>query len=183
LALLLAASAHAQTYDVEITMAGIAPAPVTFSGSFTFDTQGTCQGSAAFCPVGSKPMLSNVTISDPLSMDQPSGPRAFTGGLGSAYGVELMDTYYGVQGQSSSNTYLWFTTPKLLGSETPQMTDITFWGGGPTGQSCGVTPGVTCTTASLRVATAAEIDSTSAISDLTLLLGGLAVLRGRRSVL
>jgi hypothetical protein len=46
--------------------------------------------------------------------------------------------------------------------------------------SCGGTPGVTCPAATLTKA-APEIDPASAASGLTLLLGSVIVLRGRRA--
>src|SRR5215813_6415209 len=68
----------AQTYDLDITMTGIAAAPVTFSGSFTFNPNGTGFCTAAFCGPGITPDFAEVLIEDPLSIDPPGGSFAFT---------------------------------------------------------------------------------------------------------
>ena len=72
-AALIAASAvvDAQTYDLDITMTGIVTGPVTFSGTFNFNANGTGFCSATFCAPGTTPDFADVLIKDPLSQDPP----------------------------------------------------------------------------------------------------------------
>jgi hypothetical protein len=51
---------NAQTYDLDITMTGIAATPVTFSGSLSFNAKGTGCCSAAFCGPGITPDFAEV---------------------------------------------------------------------------------------------------------------------------
>jgi hypothetical protein len=91
----------AQTYDLDITMTGIAATPVTFSGSFSFNANGTGFCSAAFCGPGITPDFADVLIKDPLSIDPPGGSLAFTNTSGSSNTLVFLDTYGGAPGQSS----------------------------------------------------------------------------------
>ena len=199
-ALALAAApliAQAQTYDLDIAMTsanGFVGFPTTttanFVGSFTFNAGGTCFGSAAFCPAGATPDLTNVNIHDPLSIDPPGGAFAFTDAVGGVAGLNLIDTYRGTAPYSSFVYTLHFDINAPLGGTAKSigLNDIYFsTDGNVTGTySCGgpnylQTPGVTCPTATLTKAP--EIDPASAASGLTLLLGGLTVLRGRRKLI
>jgi hypothetical protein len=191
-ALPLAAQAQAQTYDLSITMAGINGAtPTTFAGSFNFNPAGTAACSAAFCAPGAIPEFTNVNISNPLSTDPPGGRFAFTDATGGNTYLNFADTYLGTPGQSSFVNTLSFTIDTSLGGSgnTIGLDNIEFsTDGNATGTySCGgssvlASLGVTCSQTALKVDTlkAPELDPTSAFTGLTLLLGCLAVLRGRR---
>jgi hypothetical protein len=187
-------AAQAQTYDLSITMTGIGGAtPTTFAGSFNFNPAGTAGCSAAFCAPGAIPEFTNVNINNPLSIDPPGGRLAFTDASGGNTYINFADTYLGTPGQSSFVNTLSFTIDTSLGSSanTIGLDNIEFsTDGNSTGTySCGgssvlASLGVTCSQATLKVDTlkAPELDPTSAFSALTLLLGSLAVLRGRRIV-
>jgi hypothetical protein len=183
-------AAHAQTYDLDIAMMPHqGSTPIIFTGSFKFNSGGTCFGSAAFCPGGSTPDFTNVKISDPLSIDSPGRAFAFTDVTGGVGGLTFLDTYFGTAGKSSSVYALEFSINAPLGGTATTIglnnvlftTDFNVTGtlscGGPDRLPNG---GVTCTTAALTKAP--EIDAISAASALTLLLGGLTVLRGRRKL-
>jgi len=176
--------AHAQTYDLDITMTGVEGLPsTTFFGSFTFNSHGTCSTSFG-CPSGSTPDLTHVKISDPLS------GGAFTG-LSYAYSAgtgELNFTDFLGNPITSSSVYtLQFSIDAPLGGSAKNigLNDIAFstdqnvtgtWScGGPTQLP---TEGVGCSVTSLT--RAPEIDPASAAGGLSLLLGSLMVLRGRR---
>jgi hypothetical protein len=159
-AALAAASAvvDAQTYDLDITMTGIATGPVTFSGTFNFAANGTGFCSAAFCAPGTTPDFADVLIKDPLSKDPPGGAFAFTDIAGGANNLSFFDTYVGSPGQSSFVYQLAFTIGAPLGSDATSvgLSNISFASdGNATGTySCGgpariATPGVRCTTATL----------------------------------
>jgi PEP-CTERM motif len=154
----LSIAAHAQTYDLDVTMDGIAGTPITFSGSFTFDATGNGFCSAALCAPGATPKLANVLIDDPLSIDAPGGPFAFTSAAGSPNTLVFLDTYLGAPGQSSFVYELGFNLSGPLGGPLASLglSDIYFsTDGNASGTwSCGgaaraATPGVTCTTQSL----------------------------------
>jgi hypothetical protein len=187
MALVLAAGpmvAQAQTYNLDITMKGIQGIPsTTFAGSFTFNAGGTCFGSAAYCPTGTTPELTHVNISDPLSLDPPGGPFAFTQAFGGGKSLSFSDTYFGTPPTSSFVFFLNFTIDAPLGGAATSigLNNISFdTSSNVTGiWSCGGTPGVTCPTATLTKAP--EIDPASAVGGLTLLLGSVIVLRGRRA--
>ena len=159
-AALIAASAvvDAQTYDLDITMTGIVTGPVTFSGTFNFNANGTGFCSATFCAPGTTPDFADVLIKDPLSKDPPGGAFAFTDIAGGANNLSFFDTYVGSPGQSSFVYQLAFTIGAPLGSGATSvgLSNISFTtDGNATGTySCGgpariATPGVTCTTATL----------------------------------
>ena len=185
-------SVQAQTYDVDITMTGLQATPVTFEGSFMFNAAGTCSGSAAFCSSGT-PEFSNVSISDPLSIDSSGGAFAFTDAMAGAGHLSFIDTYSGTPGQSSFVYTLGFSLDAPLGggatsvgidnivfSKNQNVTG-TYSCGGPSQLP---TQGVSCPTAILRIAPtkAPEIDPTLALGEFTLLVGGIAVLCGRRKL-
>jgi hypothetical protein len=159
-AALAAASAvvDAQTYDLDITMTGIAAGPVTFSGTFNFNASGTGFCSAAFCAPGMTPDFADVLIKDPLSLDQPGSAFAFTDIAGAANNLSLFDTYVGSPGHSSFVYQLAFAIGGPLGggATSVALSNISFTtNSNVTGTySCGgpaqiATPGVTCTTAAL----------------------------------
>jgi len=177
-------AAHAQqTYDLDIVMKNVA----TFAGTFIYDSAGTGECSAAFCGTGVTPQFSSVLIKDPLSIDGPLGPNAFTGAEGSGSSLTFFDTYFGTPGQSSFVYTLSFDLLNPLGSKHIGITDITFSEDmNVTGTySCGGPsrianpPGETCPVAKLNWAKAPEMDSRSAATALVLLLGALAVWRAR----
>jgi len=194
-------AAHAQTYDLDITMTGIAAGPVTFSGSFAFNPTASGLCSAAFCGPGVTPRFVDVLISDPLSIDQPGGAFAFTNAVGGSSTVSFFDTYLGAPGQSSFAYQLNFTLDHPLGGPTASigLSDVYFTtDGNATGTySCGgpariATPGITCTTATLteeRVATTgfATSDSPQGVPEpgtfslLALALTGIGMAGLRRS--
>ena len=151
-------TAHAQTYDLDITMTGLTGSPVTFSGSFTFDGNGTGFCSAAFCAAGITPQFTNVLIRDPLSIDLPGGALAFTDTTGGSNTLAFFDTYGGAPGQSSYVYQLAISLNGPLGGPAANigLSDIYFaMDGNVSGTySCGgsarlPTPGVACTRATL----------------------------------
>ena len=193
---------NAQTYDLDITMTGIAATPVTFSGSFSFNANGTGFCSAAFCGPGITPDFTDVLIKDPMSIDPPGGSLAFTATAGGSNTLVFFDTYGGTPGRSSFVYQLAFNIDGPLGATSRSIglsniyftTDAnvsgTYSGGGPARLP---TPGVTCTTASLteeRVAATAFAGSSGpprgvpepgTLSPLALGLAGLGVARPRKS--
>ena len=186
-------SVRAQTYDVDITMTGLQATPTTFEGSFMFNAAGTCSSTAAFCASGTTPEFTNVNISDPLSIDSPGGAFAFTDAVAGAGHLSFIDTYSGTPGQSSFVYTLGFTLDSPLGGSATsvgidnivfsknQNVTGTYSCGGPSQLP---TQGVSCPTAILRVAPtkAPEIDPAMAMGEFTLLVGGIAVLCGRRKL-
>jgi hypothetical protein len=187
-------AAQAQTYDFNVTMTGINGAgPATFSGSFAFNAAGTAGCSAAFCAAGAIPEFTNVNINNPVGSGLQGGPLAFTDATSGGTHLNFVDTYLGTPGQSSFVNDLSLTIATPLGGSATNigMDNIEFsTGANSTGMySCGgssvlASLGVTCSQATLKVAAvkAPEIDPSSAVSALTLLLGALTVLRGRRGV-
>jgi hypothetical protein len=184
-----AGTAHAQTYNLDITMSGIQSTPTTFLGSFTFNAGGSCLGSAAFCPSGSTPDFTNINIHDPLSIDSPGGPFAFTDATSGGGGLKFIDTYAGIPGFSSFIYMLSFNISTPLGGtassiglsqisfvSAPNVTGIYSCGGATQSPP----KAVTCTTANLTKAP--EVDPGAAVSGITILLLALAVLRGRRTM-
>lgn len=194
IALPMAAQAQAQAYDFNVTMTGINGAgPTTFAGSFAFNAAGTAGCSAAFCAAGAIPEFSNVNINNPLSGDLTGGRFAFTDATSGGTNLNFVDTYLGTPGQSSFVNDLSLTIGTPLGGSATSigLDNIEFStnANGTGTYSCGgssvlASLGVTCSQATLKVATvkAPEIDPSSAVSALTLLLGALAVLRGRGGV-
>jgi hypothetical protein len=187
MALTLAAapiSAQVQTYDLDIVMKGIQGIPTTtFEGSFTFNPAGTCSSNFS-CAAGTTPEFTKVSISDPLSGGAFTGiDYGYSSGLGSlnftdALGGSLLSsTVYQLQFNTNAplggparsiglNSIAFYTEPNVTGA----------WScGGPERSPNG---GVTCPVATLTKAP--EIDPASAASGLTLLLGSLLVVRGRR---
>jgi len=153
-----ALTAHAQSYDLAITMTGLSGSPVTFSGSFTFTASGTGSCSAAFCAAGLTPRFMNVLIRDPLSIDLPGAAFAFTDTVAGANTLAFFDTYAGTPGQSSEVYQLVFSVGSPLGRPAANigLSNIYFTTDGNVSgtYSCGgatrsPTPGVTCTTATL----------------------------------
>jgi hypothetical protein len=176
-------AAHAQQiYDLDIVMKNVA----TFAGTFVYNASGTGECSAAFCGSGVTPEFSSVFIKDPLSIDGPMGPNAFTGVEGSGSNLTFFDTYFGTPGKSSYVYTLSFDLLAPLGSQHIGITDITFSTDmNVTGTySCGGPdrivnpPGEKCPTAKLNLTKAPEIDSRGAAAAVVLLLGALAVWRG-----
>lgn len=175
-------AAHAQTYDIDITMTGIQAAPTTFTGSFTFNSSATGACSAAFCAPGLTPEFTNVKIGDPIS------GGAFTDVVAGQSSLSFYDTYFGVAGQSSFVYSLSFSLNSLLtsGKSTIGINNVVFQAApNVTGiYACNVTRNVACTTTTLslapKAAAAPEMDSASAAAGLALLFGGIAVLRGKR---
>jgi hypothetical protein len=181
------AAAQAQTYDLDITMTGVQAAPITFVGSFAFNANGNGFCSAPFCATGVTPDFSSIHVSDPAL-----GGNAFTAVSGesqSSHGgtLSLVDFLGGSASADSSEVYMLnFNFGSPLGGKTTSiaLSDITLeTSPNITGIfECGTTAKVNCTTATLKVAhaTAPEIDPASAGAGLTLLVAGLAVMRGRR---
>jgi hypothetical protein len=180
---------QAQTYDLDITMTapagylsgfGVQGSSVTFMGSFVFNGSGTCFGSASSCAVGTTPDFTHVNISDPL------GGGMFTLASGSSGELDLVDQSPSSLPIGNGPTSLSFDLNAPLGGSKPTIgisneTYVLF--PNSTGIfGCGFvfTPEVTCSKAALT--TAPEIDPASAGAALTLLLGGLLVLRGRGTV-
>ena len=186
-------SVRAQTYDLDITMTGLQTTPTTFAGSFMFNAAGTCSSTAAFCAGGAMPQFTNVSISDPLSIDSSGGAFAFTDAVDGSGHLSFIDTYFGAPGQSSFVYTLGFSLDSSLGGgatsvginnivfSTNQNVTGTYSCGGPSQLP---TQGISCPAATLRVAPtkAPEIDPAMALGELTLLVGGLAVLCGRRKL-
>jgi hypothetical protein len=186
LGLTSAAMAQAQTYDLDITMTGVEAAPITFSGSFTYNSSGTGFCSAPFCGTGVTPDFSNIHINDPIL------GTAFTavqgGSQGSSGGTLTLTDFLGSPPSAgSSEVYtLGFSFASPLGGSSKNigLSNITLEESlNVTGIfECGTTSGVSCPTASLKIAPAAapEIDPASAVGGFALLFGSLAVMRGRR---
>jgi hypothetical protein len=181
-----AAVAQAQTYDLDITMKGVEAAPITFSGTFTFNSSGTGFCSAPFCGTGVTPDFSNIHINDPIlgtaftavqggSQGTNGGSVVFTDFLGNAPSADSSEVYTlgfnfaSALGGSSKNIAL----SNITLQESLNVTGIF---------ACGTTQGVSCPTATLTIAPAAapEIDPASAMGGFALLFGSLAVMRGRR---
>jgi len=201
-AVLTAASVtvNAQTYDLDITMTGIGATPVTFSGSLSFDANGTGFCSAAFCGPGITPDFADVLITDPLSIDPPGGAFAFTNASGSSNTLVFFDTYYGAPGQSSFVYRLAFDLGGPLGGTATNiaLSNIYFSmdGNGSGTYSCGgparlPTAGISCTTATLTERRAApaltSVDPPKGVPEpgtfslLALALGCLGIARPRRA--
>jgi hypothetical protein len=186
-ATLTSVAAHAQTYDIDITMTGIQSAPTTFLGSFTFNSGATGACSAAFCAPGLTPEFTNVKIGDPIS------GGAFTDVVAGQSSLSFYDTYFGVAGQSSFVHTLSFSLNSLLtsGQSTIGISNVVFATtenvtgiyACNAGQSSSV-GNVACTTTTLslapKAAAAPEMDPASAVAGLAILFGGIAVLRGQR---
>ena len=185
LGLTCAAMAHAQTYDLDITMTGVEAKPISFIGSFTFNGAGNGFCSAPFCAAGVTPEFSNVNITDP----EGDGFTAVSGGTQGKKGghVVLTDFLGGFANPSSSYVFtLGFNFTSLLGGSQSSLgvSNIVFeTEPNVTGIfACNRTRGVKCPTATLTLAAAPapEMDPASAFAGLALLFGGIAVLRGQQ---
>jgi hypothetical protein len=158
--------AHAQTYSFFLRLDG-----ETYKGDFTFTPSYTTNSGGQTVEIGS---YSNVSISDPYAGTLTSG----------------FDVY---DGNNSLEHELWFSSGKPYGTIG---INIPYSPGGPsvpvTGALVYIGDGSldyeTCTKCDARITEvrsrhpAPEIDASSSASSLALLLGGAAVLRGRRKV-
>ena len=170
----------AQTYDLDITMAGVS----TFDGSFTFNGTGTCFGSAPYCGSGTTPDFTNVSVSDTFD------GGAFTGIENGPVGTLDLVDFEGLPPSATSSEILQLSfsyAPALGGAASHfALSDIVFnVDSNVTGlYYCGTSPSgygsESCPTVNLTKAP--EIDPGSAVGSLVLLLGGLAVLRSRLEV-
>jgi hypothetical protein len=165
--MLVCSLAQAQTYDLSITMSGVydTPSPLaTFAGSFTYRNG----------------LLSNISVNDPTYYG-----GTFTAGTVSSTGIQLVDTYDGVPGQSSDVVFLNFGISAPLGSGPVSImpNSVYFESYGDYPNQCGGTPGLInpnpteCISTSIKAEAAPEIGLE--VSALTLLAGALLVMRGR----
>lgn len=179
------AVAQAQTYDLDITMTGVESSPITFQGSFEFNSAGTGFCSAPFCGNGVKPEFSDINISDPILNTAftavSAGSQSPAGGT-----LTLVDFLGNAPSAGSSEIYTLgfsFGAPLGGGASNIGLSNITLKTSfNVTGiYSCGQTQGVSCPTASLKIATTApEMDPASTAGGFAMLLGCLAVILGRR---
>jgi hypothetical protein len=169
-------AAESQTYNLDITMSGVS----TFDGSFTFNSAGTCFGSAPYCASGTIPDFTAIHVSDTFD------GGAFTGvQTGAAGSLDLVD-FEGLPPSTTSSEILQLSfnySPALGGAASNfALSNIVFnVDNNVTGLfHCGTSSSgsESCPTESLTKAP--EIDSASVAGALALLLGGLAVLRSAR---
>jgi len=171
-------AAESQTYNLDITMTGVS----MFDGSFTFNSAGTCFGSAPYCAGGTIPDFTNIHVSDTFD------GGAFTGvEKGTAGGLDLVD-FEGLSPSTTSSEVLQLSfnyAPALGGAATKfALSDIVFnVDNNSTGLFyCGTSStgygSESCPTETLTKAP--EIDPASIAGPLVLLIGSLAVLRGTR---
>jgi hypothetical protein len=180
-------AAQAQTYDLDILMVSPSgyilgtPGPLSITGSFTFNSHGTCMGSSTSCAAGTTPDFTNVRLSDPVG----GGMFTVAANTGVAGELEFLDNSPPLNPPGQGPDYLLFNLNALLGGsqKTIGLSDVTYINApnssGIAGCGFVFTPNVTCPTAALTEAP--EIDPASTGSGLALLLGTLIVLRGRRA--
>jgi hypothetical protein len=166
----VSATAHAQTYNLDITMVGGFPAPTTFVGKFTFNKNGTGLCSAGLCAPGVTPDFKNVFVTDPTGAYFGTQTKGFTYMDESGNTLTFVDAF-GPNGLNGSYQYfLSFNLDSSLGGPHKNIgiSDMTFTESfNITGiYSCGpnqVTPGlITCTTATL---TKGHVPPKSGLSD------------------
>jgi hypothetical protein len=170
-------AAESQTYNVDITMAGVS----TFDGSFTFNSAGTCFGSAPYCAGGTIPDFTGIHVSDPFN------GGAFTGVQGTAGALDLVN-FEGLPPSTTSSEIFQLSfnyAPALGGAATNfalsnivfnvdnNVTGLFYCGTSSTGYGS-----ESCPTEALTKAP--EIDPASVAGALALLIGGLAILRSAR---
>jgi hypothetical protein len=171
-------AAQSQTYDLDITMAGVS----TFDGSFTFNDAGTCFGSAPYCAGGTTPDFTNIRVSNTFDGGVFTGVQKGTGGA-----LDLVD-FEGLPPSTTSSEIfqLSFSYAPALGSAATNLglsnvvfnvdnnvTGLFYCGTSPTGSGSESCP-------TEKLTKTPEIDPAPAVSSLVLLLGGLAILRRRR---
>jgi hypothetical protein len=169
--------AESQTYNLDITMTGVS----TFDGSFTFNSAGTCFGSAPYCAGGTIPDFTGIHVSDPFN------GGAFTGVQGTAGALDLVN-FEGLPPSTTSSEIFQLSfnyAPALGGAATNfalsnivfnvdnNVTGLFYCGTSPTGYGSESCPTETLTKAP-------EIDPASIAGPLVLLVGGLAILRSTR---
>jgi hypothetical protein len=176
LGLLAAGAAHAQTYDLDISISDIA---TPFTGSFNYNSSGTGYCSTPFCGSGITPDFTNINISGPNGAMFTGVNKTSSGGL----------DFYAASGPlgllSSEVFQLSFNTNSPLGGSASSIgvSNIVYnVDSNVTGlYQCGQ-DGISCTASLSRAPAAAvpEIDASTAVTALSLLAGALAVCTARR---
>ena len=178
LALLASGTAAAQTYDLDIVIAGIEPTPTTIAGSFTYDNG----------------VFTNIDIPMPLAS---GGTFTTPGAPVDASHVSFVDTYFGSAASGSSSVYvLDFNTEQPLGSKArtielndvvlvlaPNINGIYRCGPGADGSIGFACPTATLTTSLSRQASAGPVSAPepATLSLFTLGLVGVGFTRRRKA--